>query len=73
METRGGTSERGPDFLVALQIQTSVRLFHLQGFPSGGVGAEREAGHVGGVFPPLKKEELMADHPKEPSVDSTVR
>lgn len=72
METRRGTSERASlDFLVALQIQTSVSApFHLRGFPPEGSGRSGKLAMLG-VFPP-KKEELMAERPKEPSVYSSA-
>lgn len=69
METRRGTS---PDFLVALQIQTSVgAAFHVRGFPPEGSGLSGKLAMLG-VFPP-RKEELMAEHPKELSVYLSVQ
>lgn len=69
METgKRGTSQR--DFPVAPQIQTSVSALPVSPlrFPSEGVGRREEVGGGGMRGFQSKKEELMAQYPKEPSV-----
>lgn len=73
METRRGTSERAWIFLslCKFKLLSALRPFHLRGFPPEGSGRSGKLAMLW-VFPP-EEEELMVEHPKEPSVYSSAR